>query len=120
MLYIRIAAQVIISLGIFNVWLVRYNRSTGYRGGSAGNMRQEFAAYGLPAWAMYLIGGLKVALAIALLVGIWVPLLVLPAASVMAVLMIGAIAMHLKVGDPPRKSLPAVCMLGLSILVIVV
>ncbi len=114
--YIRLAAQIIIALGIFNVWLVRYNRSTGYRGGSANNMRQEFAAYGLPFWAMCVIGGLKIALAILLLVGIWVPSLVQPAAIAMAVLMVGAIAMHLKVGDAPRKSLPAACMLGLSIL----
>jgi hypothetical protein len=108
-------AQIVIALGIFNVWVLRYNKSTSYRGGSAKNMREEFAAYGLPFWFMCVIGGLKILLAIALIVGIWVPSLILPAAIGMAVLMIGAISMHIKVSDAPIKALPAVCMLLLSI-----
>ncbi len=113
---IRIVAQIIVALGILNVWVLRYSKSTDYRGASAGNMRQEFAAYGLPFWAMCVIGGLKITLAVLLIVGIWLPSLVAPAAIAMAVLMTGAIGMHLKVGDSPRKSLPAACMLVLSIL----
>ncbi len=109
-------AQIIIALGIFNVWVLRYHRATGYRGGSANTLRGEFAAYGLPSWALYVVGTLKISLAIALVVGLWVPVLVRPAAVGMAVLMVGAIAMHLKVGDPAQKSLPAVGMLVLSIL----
>ena len=35
-------------------------------------------------------------------------------AALVAALMIGAIAMHLKVGDPAMKSLPAAIMLALS------
>jgi len=110
-----LVAQIVIAVGIFNVWVLRYNKATAYRGGSARNMREEFAAYGLPFEVMCLIGGLKVALALALVVGIWVPALVMPAAIGMAALMVGAIGMHVKVGDPPMKALPAVCMLGLSI-----
>lgn len=109
-------AQIIIALGIFNVWVLRYHRATGYRGGSANTLRGEFAAYGLPSWALYVVGTLKISLAIALVAGLWVPVLVRPAAVGMAVLMVGAIAMHLKVGDPSQKSLPAVGMLVLSIL----
>lgn len=108
-------AQIAIALGIFNVWVLRYGKATDYRGGSARNMREEFAAYGLPIWVMSVIGGLKIMLAVALIVGIWVPALVMPAATGMAALMLGAIGMHLKVGDPPLKSLPAACMLGLSV-----
>lgn len=113
-------AQIVIALGIFNVWVVRYGRTTSYRGGTAQNMRQEFAAYGLPFGFMCLIGGLKIVLAIALIVGIWVPALATPAAIAMAALMLGAIAMHVKVGDPPRKSLPAALMLAMSVVVAVV
>ena len=112
---IGIIAQIVIALGIFNVWLIRYNKPTAYRGGAAGNMAEEFASYGLPKWFMYLIGALKLTLAVALLVGMVVPALVLPAAVGMAVLMLGAIAMHIKVGDAPMKSVPAAAMLGLSI-----
>ncbi|QOV88555.1 DoxX family protein [Humisphaera borealis] len=110
-----VVAQVVIALGIFNVWVLRYGKPTAYRGGSARNMREEFAAYGLSYGVMCLIGGLKIALAIALVVGIWVPVLVMPAAIGMAVLMVGAIGMHVKAGDPPLKALPATCMLALSI-----
>ena len=115
----RTLAQIVIALGIFNVWVARYGKSTSYRGGAARNMREEFAAYGLPPSFMWFIGGLKLALAIALIVGIWVPSLVTPAATAMAVLMLGAVAMHVGVGDPARKSLPAGLMLALSVFVAV-
>ena len=111
---LRKLVQLLIASSIFNVWLLRYGDPTPYRGGSARNMRQEFAAYGLPPAAMYVVGGSKLALAVCLLVGEWVPALVRPAAIGMAVLMAGAIGMHVKIGDPPRKGVPAVVMLLLS------
>jgi hypothetical protein len=39
---------------------------------------------------------------------------VLPAAAVVAVLMVGALVMHVKVKDPAIKSLPAFLMLIMS------
>ena len=110
-------AQVVIALGIFNVWILRFGKATSYRGGAAANMKEEFAAYGLPSWAVYVIGGLKLLLAVLLVVGIWVPGLARPAAIGMAALMVGAILMHLKVKDPLKKSLPASTMLALSLIV---
>lgn len=107
-------AQIVIALGIFNVWLIRFKRPTEFRGGSAQNMREEFAAYGMPAAMMWIIGGLKITLAVALVAGIWWHALVRPAAIGMGVLMVGAIAMHLKVRDPATRSLPAAGMLALS------
>ena len=56
-----------------NVWLLRASRSTAYRGGAATNMREEFAAYGLPAWMVVVVGVLKVGAALALIAGIWYP-----------------------------------------------
>jgi uncharacterized membrane protein YphA (DoxX/SURF4 family) len=109
-------AQVVVALGILNVWILRYNQSTGYRGGDAKNMREEFAAYGLPFWFMCVIGALKITFAVMLLAGIWFEPLVLPAAVGMAVLMAGAVSMHIKVKDPPKKAIPAATMLVLSIL----
>jgi uncharacterized membrane protein YphA (DoxX/SURF4 family) len=111
-------AQVIIGLGILNVWILRFNKATAYRGGQATNLREEFAAYGLPAWMLWAVGILKVAAALALLVGIFVPVLVTPAAGAMAFLMVGAIVMHLKVKDAPRKSLPAAIVLVLSLVLV--
>jgi len=112
------ACQIIVGCGLLNVWLLRFNKPTAYRGGTAANMRDEFAAYGLPAWSCYLVGALKVGSALALLAGLVHPPLVLPAAIVIAVLMAGAVAMHLKVGDPFKKSLPALSVLVLCAIII--
>ena len=57
--YIRNIAQLIIALGILNVWLLRFNKAMVYRGGGAKNMKQEFATYGLPVWFMWFVGDLN-------------------------------------------------------------
>ena len=113
-----IIVQIVAALGLLNVWLLRANRSTAYRGADARNMREEFAAYGLPAWMVVVVGVLKVGAALALIVGIWYHLLVLPAALLICVLMVGALAMHFRIHDPLRKSAPAAGMLALAILIV--
>jgi uncharacterized membrane protein YphA (DoxX/SURF4 family) len=113
-----ITFQIIAALGLMNVWLVRANRSTSYRGAEATNMREEFAAYGLPAWMVVFIGVLKVGVALALIVGIFYHSLVLPAALLLCVLMLGALSMHFRIGDPLRKSAPAAGMLALAIVIV--
>ena len=109
-----IAAQVIIALGIYNVWLLRFGKATEWRGGTAKNMKEEFEAYGLPSWFLGLIGFLKLLFATLLLIGIWYQPVVQPAAVGMVVLMVGAISMHVRVGDPLKRSLPAFTMLVLA------
>jgi hypothetical protein len=99
--------QVIVGLGLLNVWLLRPRSSTSYRGGDANSLKGEFAEYGLPEWTFYVVGALKIGAAIAFIAGIWIPALVAPAAAVVIVLMLGAVAMHVKVGDPWKKALPA-------------
>lgn len=117
--YISILIQIIIALGLYNVWLLRFGKATEWRGGDATSMQEEFAVYGLPPWFMYVVGGLKLLLATALLIGIWVPVLVKPAALGLALLMVGAIAMHVKVKDPWKRALPAATMLILSLILLV-
>lgn len=116
---IAILSQLIIALGIVNVWVLRRERATAYRPAGAQNIREEFEQYGLPSWAPAVVGGLKVTLAGLLVVGIFIPAVAVPAAVLMAALMIGAIGAHLKVRDPVVKSMPAFLMLLLSIVVIV-
>ena len=41
--FLQIILQVFVGLGILNVWLIRANWSTGYRGGDAKNLKEEFA-----------------------------------------------------------------------------
>ncbi len=103
--------QVIVGLGLLNVWLVRPRSATAYRGGEAQSLKEEFAVYGLPDWSFYLVGGLKVVAGVLLIVGIWVPGLVLVPAAVVSVLMVGALAMHAKAKDPASKYLPALAVL---------
>jgi len=110
--------QVVVSLGLLNVWLVRARTSTAYRGGSAQSLKEEFAAYGLPDWSFYLVGALKVGSAILLIIGIWVPELIRPPAIIVAVLMIGALAMHAKVKDPLTKSVPALLILLMVVAIV--
>ena len=105
--------QLVVGLGLLNVWMIRRGGPTSYRGGHAQTLRGEFEAYGLPIWMFYLVGGLKVVAGLALIVGIWVPTLVRPAALLVAVLMVGAIVMHLKVKDPMPRSLPALAVLAM-------
>jgi hypothetical protein len=106
--------QIIAGLGLLNVWLVRRGSSTSYRGGAAKTLQEEFATYGLPGFAFYLVGAVKVGAALVLLAGVWMALPVRAAAGLVAALMVGALAMHVKVGDPLMKSLPAALMLALS------
>lgn len=80
-------------------------------------MTEEFAAYGLPVWFMWVVGGLKVLLASCLLVSFWKPELMRPAAMGMAALMLGAVGMHIKIGDALKKTIPALTVLVLSLLV---
>ena len=111
---IALTLQVIVGLGLLNVWLLRRQSATAYRGGDAKNLKDEFATYGLPAPMFYVVGGLKIVCGVLLLVGLAYAPVVLLAAAVVAVLMAGAVAMHVKVGDPVSKFVPAALMLAMS------
>ncbi len=107
-----IALQLVVGLGILNVWMLRAGKVTPFRGGHAKSLREEFAAYGLPFWFMCVVGTLKVGLALALIAGIWIPRLTQPAAFGLGLLMLGAFAMHLKVRDPIKKAIPSLAVLA--------
>lgn len=100
-------AQIGSALWIYNVWFHRFDKDTGYRGGDAKNMREEFAVYGLSEKTMYGVGAAKVSLATLMLAGLFVPKLTRPAATGLAGLMLGAIGMHAKVKDPVKRAIPA-------------
>jgi len=119
MLTTKVIFQVLVALGIFNVWLLRFDKQTAWRGAASQNMKQEFDAYGLPVGLMYGVGFIKLISAALLLVGLWYPIVIMPAAGLIAALMIGAVAMHFKIGDAPKKSLPAISMLLFCIVVLV-
>jgi len=111
--------QLIVGLGLLNVWLVRPRSATAYRGGEATSLQDEFAVYGLPSFAFYVVGALKVTAAVVLIAGVWLELPVTIAAGVVAALMVGALLMHVKVSDPVNKAVPATIMLLLSSAIVV-
>ena len=119
MLTLAIVCQIVIALGIFNVWVLRRDRATAYRPEGATNLRDEFARYGFPDWVRKLVGTAKLSLAVLLLIGVFFTPIAAPAAAIMALLMISAIAAHVRVRDPLTKSMPAFLLLLLSTVVVV-
>ena len=55
-----LVCQVLIAIVIFNVWVFRRNRMTPYRPEGAGNLEEEFSAYGLPDWVRLGVGATTV------------------------------------------------------------
>lgn len=113
--YVTIALQGIVGLSILNVWLVQYNKKTPWRGGNASSIKEEFSVYGLPDWSLYLVGFIKIALAVTLIAAIWFPLVLKPSALGLAALLTGSVIMHIKIKDPIKKSIPALIFLSMCL-----
>lgn len=115
---IIILLKFIVGLSIINVWLFRSSKSTVWRGGDAASLKAEFENYGLSENVMKVVGTVKVVLSVLLILSVWFPIFQPYAAYGIAVLMIGAIGMHLKINDPIKKSFPAFLFLVLSLLTV--
>lgn len=115
---IEIVIKLVVGLSILNVWLINRDKNSQWRGGNATNMEEEFKAYGLSKNMMIIVGTLKCLFAVLLLLSLYLFELELYAALGIAVLMAGAILMHLKINDPLKKSLPAAIFLVLSLIII--
>ena len=102
------------ALWILHVWFHRFDKDTGYRGGDATNMKEEFEEYGLSENAMYAVGAAKVSLAGLMLAGDAAPRVARPASIGLAAFMLGAIGMHIRVGDPVKRYLPALSVFTLA------
>ena len=120
MKYLKQFLILFVSTVVLNVWLLRFNKATIYRGGDSTNMIEEFLVYGIEKPFLYLVGAIKIAAALGLLLGLFYKKFIIPCASIITVLMIGAVAMHFKVSDEAHKFFPAAFMLlcGLSIIIL--
>ena len=116
--YVDIAIKLIISLSVLNVWLLRAKKPTQWRGGGAESLQDEFKAYGLTPEMMRLVGAVKIILSLILLFSIFYPQAEIVGAAGMAIMMVGAIIMHIKIDDPLKRSLPAFIFLTLSLILI--
>lgn len=114
--------QIVIALGLINVWIIRSGHATKYRGAGAQNMKEEFLVYGLPVWFLYVVGTAKILIATSMILALFMPHVMapvsIPALILLAVLMVGAISMHIKVKDPLIKIVPAIAMLIMSLVVV--
>ena len=115
--YFIIALKLIVGLSILNVWLLRSKKRTPWRGGNAASIEEEFKTYGLPVGVMWVVGSVKVALALLLLASVYYTQLASYAAYGIAFLMLGAVSMHIKIGDPLKKSFPAFTFLVMSLVI---
>jgi len=113
--YVEIIIKLIIGISVLNVWLVRANRSTQWRGGDAATLKDEFKAYGLSEDIMKVVGAIKIVLALMIIASIFYHPLGEIGAIGMAVMMLGAISMHIKIKDPLIRSLPAFIFFCLSL-----
>jgi hypothetical protein len=115
--YIIIALKIIVSLSILNVWLIQPKKTTRWRGGNTRSIIEEFNYYGLSKGFCYLIGFLKVSLAILLLASIKFEQLTLIASLGLAALLFGSIIMHIKVKDALFKSFPAFLFIVINLVI---
>ncbi len=108
----------IVSLTVLSVWTFRMNSDSIFRGGGASNMLEEFRAYGLTETHMYIVGAFKMSAAILLLLGLRFRNLIIPGAVVMTAFMIGAVTMHVRIGDGPIPTGPSTIMLASCLLIL--
>lgn len=116
--YILIILKIIVGLSILNVWLIQPKKATKWRGGNAKTIVEEFEVYGLSKTFCYVIGFLKVTLSLLLLASIKFESLTLIGSIGLAALLLGSVAMHIKVKDELYKSFPALIFIVLNLIII--
>lgn len=117
---VAILLQVFVALVIFNVWTVRSDKPTKYRGGSARTLREEFVEFGLSEKIFLYTSLIKPMLAVALIVAIFFPFMTIPTALAMAFLMASALLMHYRIRDKFVKFIPAGVTFACCIAIVIV
>lgn len=107
MYYLIVILKSIVAISILNVWLIQKNKPTRWRGGDAQTIIEEFKVYGLSTTFCYVVGALKVAFALMLIASIWISGIEQYALFGLMFMLLGSVAMHLKIKDPLYKSFPA-------------
>ncbi|WP_124981395.1 DoxX family protein [Nonlabens xiamenensis] len=117
---LEIIIKLFIAGSIVNVWVFNKDDVSRWRGGNADTLEDEFGLYGLSKTTMYIVGTIKVLLAALLIMSILLPIVEWPAAIGMGIMMLGAIYMHISVGDDFIKSAPAGLFLILCFVIIAI
>ena len=103
---LSMAAQVVVAVSIFIVWVLRFD-----------NVVKEFKQYGLSDLTRTFVGSAKIVLATLLVVGIWHNEFVLIPSLLMAFLMLSAQYFHFKANNPWMKRLPSLLLLLLCLFI---
>ena len=104
---VSIVLQVLVAAAVFFVWVPRYD-----------NIVTEFRQWGLPDALRDLVGILKLACSLLLLVGIERSRFAVIGGAGIAVLMAGAVATHLRHKSPPPRMLPSISLLAVALVII--
>ncbi|PQB06719.1 hypothetical protein BST83_05795 [Polaribacter filamentus] len=115
--YIIIAFKITVGISILNVWLLQQNKPTRWRGGDAKTIVEEFKVYGFSKNFCYVIGFLKVSLAIILMASIQFEMLTLIGSLGLSALLAGSILMHIIVKDVWYKSFPAFLFIVMNLII---
>ena len=103
---LAIAAQIVIALSVYFVWVLHFE-----------NVVKEFHEYHLSDLTRSAVGALKMSLSALLLVGIWYPSLVLIPALIMAFMMLSAQVFHARAHHTLIRYVPSLGLLLLSLFV---
>lgn len=105
---IAIIAQLIVAASVFYIWIFRFD-----------NIAREFEHFNYSPIFRNAVGVVKLVIATLMVVGIWMPAVVLGAALGMTALMLGAQYAHFSVKNPIAKRVPSAALLALCVFVAV-
>lgn len=95
--------------------VMAYSGAVKFRGGHVG----DFERYGYPQWFRLVVGALELGGGVVLAAGALVePILMLTGGALLAIVLTGAVATHLRVGDSVGETVPAAVLLVFVLIVL--
>jgi putative oxidoreductase len=85
--------------------------------GSPDQIKAFTEGYGYAEWFMYIVGTVEVLMAVGLIIGFWMPRMAISAAGILAIIMAGAVATHLKAGQGMGIAMMPLVLLILALVV---
>ena len=116
--YLVIVLKIIVAVSMLNVWLLQAHKATKWRGGNATSIIAEFEVYGLSKQFCYFVGFLKISFAILLFASLKFESLTLISSIGLTILLLGSVAMHVKVKDALYKSFPAALFIAMNLIIL--
>jgi hypothetical protein len=103
---LAITAQLLVAASVFYIWIFRFD-----------NIVRDFEQFRYSPIFRNAVGVVKLVIATLMVVGIWMPAVVLGAALGMTALMLGAQYAHFGVSNPIAKRVPSAVLLALCLFV---